>query len=157
LSQSVLHGADLRWANLSDVDLKDADFTAAKMGQTTFGDTDLSCVKGLDTIKHMRSSNVSIDTLYRSGGKIPEAFLRGCGVPDSLIEYLPALIGAIQPIQFYSCFISYSSIDEDFAQRLFSRMRDHHLRVWFAPEDMKGGQKIHEQIDQAIRIHDKLV
>jgi hypothetical protein len=63
----------------------------------------------------------------------------------------------MQPIQFYSCFISYSHKDEDFARRLHSRMRDHHLRVWFAYEDMKGGAKLHEQIDQAIRIHDKLV
>jgi hypothetical protein len=36
-------------------------------------------------------------------------------------------------------------------------MRDNHLRVWFADEDIKGGQKLHEQIDQAIRVHDKLV
>jgi hypothetical protein len=29
--------------------------------------------------------------------------------------------------------------------------------VWFADEDMKAGQNLHEQIDQAIRVHDKLV
>lgn len=31
------------------------------------------------------------------------------------------------------------------------------LRVWFAPEDIKGGKKIHEQIESAIRVHDKLL
>jgi hypothetical protein len=31
------------------------------------------------------------------------------------------------------------------------------LRVWYAPEDMKAGRKIHEQIDSAIRVHDKLL
>ncbi len=108
-------------------------------------------------MEHQGPSTIGIDTLYQSGGKIPEAFLRGCGVPDSLIEYIPSLIGAMEPIQFYSCFISYSTKDGDFAQRLYSRMRDHHLRVWYAPEDMKGGAKIHEQIDQAIRVYDKLV
>jgi hypothetical protein len=36
-------------------------------------------------------------------------------------------------------------------------MRDHGLRVWFAPEDIQGGKKIHEQIDEAIRLHDKLL
>ena len=35
------------------------------------------------------------------------AFLRGVGLPDNLIDYLPSLLN--QPIQFYSCFISYSS------------------------------------------------
>lgn len=28
---------------------------------------------------------------------------------------------------------------------------------WFAPHDIKGGRKIHEQIDEAIRVHDKLL
>jgi hypothetical protein len=73
------------------------------------------------------------------------------------IEYLPALIGAMQPIQFYSCFISYSSKDEDFARRLHERMRAEHLRVWFAPENMQGGREQEEQIDQAIRVYDKLL
>lgn len=36
-------------------------------------------------------------------------------------------------------------------------MRDDRLKVWFAPEDMRGGKKTHEQIDQAIRVHDKLL
>jgi hypothetical protein len=63
----------------------------------------------------------------------------------------------MQPIQFYSCFISYSSQDEAFARRLHERMRAERLRVWFAPEDLKGGQKLHEQVEEAIRIYDKLV
>src|SRR5262249_16383184 len=46
---------------------------------------------------------------------------------------------------------------EAFAQRLHSRMQQEHLRVWFAPEDMEGGKKLHEQIFDAIRVHDKLL
>jgi hypothetical protein len=107
--------------------------------------------------KHDGPSTIGVDTLYMSKGKIPEAFLRGCGVPDELIAYLPSLLGAQQPIQFYSCFISHSHKDEEFCKRLCSRMRDENLRVWYAPEDMKGGRKIHEQIDAAIRVHDKLL
>jgi hypothetical protein len=36
-------------------------------------------------------------------------------------------------------------------------MRKQHLRVWYAPEDLKGGRKLHEQISEAIQIHDKLL
>jgi len=36
-------------------------------------------------------------------------------------------------------------------------MREEKLRVWFAPEDMKGGQKLHEQIERAIQLHDRLL
>jgi len=63
----------------------------------------------------------------------------------------------MEPIQLYSCFISYSTRDQEFAERLHSRLRDKGLRVWFAPEDIQGGKKIHEQIDEAIRVYDNLL
>jgi TIR domain len=68
-----------------------------------------------------------------------------------------SLVGAEEGIQFYSCFISYSSKDEDFARRLHGKMRDAHLRVWFAPEDIRGGKKPQEQIEMAIRVYEKLL
>ena len=68
-----------------------------------------------------------------------EEFLRGCGVPEDFITDLPSLIGTMQPIQYQSCFISYSSQDDEFARRLHEKMRGEKLRVWFAPEDMQGG------------------
>ncbi|MCX7419999.1 MAG: hypothetical protein NT013_10735 [Planctomycetia bacterium] len=80
-----------------------------------------------------------MDTLYRSQGKIPEDFLRGCGVPEDFITYLPSLIGTMQPIQYQSCFISDRSQDDEFARRLHEKMRGEKLRVWFALEDMQGG------------------
>jgi hypothetical protein len=36
-------------------------------------------------------------------------------------------------------------------------MRESNLRVWFSPEDIRGGKKLHEQIDHAIRVYDKLL
>ena len=112
---------------------------------------------GLETVHHGGPSTIGIDTLFRSKGKIPEVFLRGCGVPEYIIENQKAIAGSIEPIQFYSCFISYSTRDEDFAKHLHSRMRDNGLRVWFAPRDIQGGKKLHEQIDEAIRLYDKLL
>ena len=102
-------------------------------------------------------TSIGLDTIYLSCGQIPESFLRDAGVPEELLVQLPSLISALEGIQFYSCFISYSHRDEEFANRLFSRLRDAKLRVWYAPEDMKGGQKLHEQIETAIRLHDKLL
>jgi hypothetical protein len=31
------------------------------------------------------------------------------------------------------------------------------VRVWFAPEDLKGGRKVFEQLDEAIRRHERLI
>jgi len=118
---------------------------------------DLSEVLGLHDVRHFGPSSVGVDTLYKSGGKIPIEFLRGCGVPEDFITFIPSHFGLQQAIQFYSCFISYSSKDEEFARRLYSRMRDEHLRVWFAPEDAKGGEKLHEQLERAIQLHDRLL
>jgi len=162
ISRADLGGAALREAYfhstiINGTNLRGADLTRASMEATMLVNMDLSSITGLATISHRGPSSIGVDTLYRSEGKIPTRFLRGCGVPDNLLEYIPSLVGAVEPIQFYSCFISYSHNDEDFVQRLYSRMRDYHLRVWFALEDMKGGVKVHEQIDQAIRMYDKLV
>jgi hypothetical protein len=143
--------------NLSGADLSDADLGEALCGLTTFANLDLSRTNGLDSVKHEAPSTIGIDTLFRSQGKVPEAFLRGCGVPDALIESLPSIMKSMEPIQFYSCFISYSTKNDDFANRLRSKMRDEGLRVWFAPEDIQGGKKLHEQIDEAIRLYDKLL
>jgi hypothetical protein len=57
----------------------------------------------------------------------------------------------------YSCFICHSHIDSDFAAYLHGRLRAAGVRVWYAPEDMQGGMKLKDQIDSAIRVHDKLL
>ena len=31
------------------------------------------------------------------------------------------------------------------------------VRCWFAPHDIQGGRKIHEQIGEAIRVYDRLL
>ena len=89
---------------------------------TLFADVDLSKARGLDTIIHTGPSAVGVDTLIRSEGKIPSVFLRACGVPDRFIEYLPSLIRSMRPTQVPSCFICYSTKDEEFAKRLHARM-----------------------------------
>lgn len=152
LTGAYLAGANLQGANLQGANLRDA-----VLEHTIFADLDLSGVTGLEAVAYLGPSTIGIDTIVQSHGRIPEAFLRGCGVPESFIEYIPALIGAMQPIQFYSCFISYSTTDEAFAQRLYERMQSRGLRVWFAPEELKGGRKLDEQIDEAIRIYDKVI
>src|SRR5206468_199373 len=116
-----------------DAFFDDTDFAEAICGMTTFGNVDLRRAKGLDAIQHVGPSPVSIDTIIRSRGDIPRTFLRRCGVPDSWISDLPSLIGSLSPTQLYSCFISYSTEDEDFARRLYARIRQEGLRVWFAP------------------------
>jgi uncharacterized protein YjbI with pentapeptide repeats len=155
LGGANLTDADLSGANLSSADLSGADLSDARVGWTVFGNVDLSVVKGLETAVHEGPSTIGIDTIYASHGDIPEAFLKGAGVDDTFITYVRSLVG--KPIEYYSCFISYSSKDEAFARRLYADLQSNNVRCWFAPEDLKIGERIRSGIDEAIRLHDKLL
>ena len=52
---------------------------------------------------------------------------------------------------------SYSSKDESFAKRVHADLQGKGVRVWFAPEDLKIGDKFRSRIDEAIRVYDKLL
>ena len=154
LASAHLRRADLRMADLTGCDLDGCDLTEARIA-TTFGDNDFSTVTGLEKARHFGPSVIGIATIYRSKGNIPEIFLRGAGVPEDFITYMKSLVG--KPIEFYSCFISYSSKDDDFARRLHADLQQNNVRVWFAPEDLKIGEKFRTRIDESIRIYDKLM
>jgi uncharacterized protein YjbI with pentapeptide repeats len=155
LRYTVCRDADLRRVNLTGAKLDGADLSHAVVGRTTFGDLDMSGAIGLEYVSHMSRSIVGLETLFLSSGQIPESFLRGAGVAESFITYMRSLTGAA--LEFYSCFISYSTKDQDFADRLHADMQARGVRCWFAPHDIQGGRKIHEQIDEAIRVYDKLL
>lgn len=157
LSRATLIGANLSRTSISNSHIGGTDFGNTLTGGTLFIGLDLACARGLESIRHRGASSIGINTLTRSKGRIPAAFLRGCGVPETLIDYLPHLIASMSPIQFYSCFISYSSKNEAFARRLHSRLEDEQLRVWFAPADMRAGRKSKDQIDDAIWMYDRLL
>lgn len=165
LRHSVLSYADLRRANLSGASLNaavlrgsaltDTDFTEAIFDATVLADVDLSHPKGLETTHHRGPSHISADTLFRSQGKIPEVFLRGCGVPEALITYLPSMIG--KAIEYYSCFISYSHAQKDFARRLDDRLQGAGIRCWLDEHQMAPGQDIYEEVNRGIRLWDKVL
>ena len=170
-----LRGADLSQANLLTADLSGADFTAAHARATIFADVDLSTAKGLETVEHAGPSTIGIDTIYKSHSKIAEGFLRGCGLQDWEIEvvklYQPDLtpsdattvlyrisdLRAAQPIQFYSCFISYSHEDKLFARRLHDSLQGRGIRCWLDEKQMLPGDDIYEQVDRGIRMWDKVL
>ncbi|MBN8593914.1 MAG: toll/interleukin-1 receptor domain-containing protein [Anaerolineae bacterium] len=165
LSRAIMREADLRGTNLSEADLRKTDLHGAYLdetiliksicGETVFANVDLSSVLGLETVWHYGRSMVGVDTLFRSKGKIPEVFLRGCGVPENLITFLPSMLE--DAIQFYSCFISYSHADKDFALRLHDRLQRQGIRCWLDEHQLKPGDKLHKTIYDAIRVYDKVI
>jgi uncharacterized protein YjbI with pentapeptide repeats len=185
LREVNLWEADLRDANLKNTDLRGANFNSAKFKRTSFcfarnggaffGNVDLRETKGLEEIDHRGPSTIGMDTIKKSKGKIPEVFLRGCGLSDYEIEIVKLWRKGMDRnevtdiaydlvnlycgdgLQFYSCFISYNNADGTFARKLHDDLQDNGVRCWFAPEDMKIGDRIRPRIDQEIRLRDKLL
>lgn len=157
LSGTNLSGAKLNGAILSGTNLNEADLTQATIGHTIFGDIDLRLVKGLETVKHNAPSTIGMDTIMLSQGNIPNTFLRDAGIPPSIIEAIPSLISSLKPIDFYSCFISYSSKDQEFAECLHADLQRKGVRCWFAPNDLRIGDRFADRIEESIRTYDKLL
>lgn len=155
LSRANLSYAGLSYADLGGADLHNADLSLAEIGWTSFDDVDLSEIKGLDTVLHEGPSYIDIHAVYKSKGNIPEIFLRGAGVPGNFITYMKSLTGTA--FDFYSCFISYSSQDKPFVERLYADLQVKGVRCWYAPEDLKIGEPFLLGIDKGIRLHDKLL
>jgi hypothetical protein len=132
-----------------------ANFSDALLLGTIFAEVDLSRAKGLDAVQHRGPSTIGLDTIYASKGEIPERFLRNAGVSENFVAYMKSLTGTA--LDLYSCFISYSTKDQDFAERLHADLQAKRVRCWFAPHDVKGGRKLHEQIDEAIHLNDRLL
>jgi len=76
-------------------------------------------------------------------------------VPENFITYMHSLVG--QPIQFYSCFISFTEKDDAFSLRLYNDLQAAGVRCWRWKEDATWGKSIWGSVDEAVRLYDKLV
>ena len=164
LSRAYFGGADLRRANLRGATLNEANFSRANfdgatlreahLSETVFGGTFLKGAEGLDSCLYEGRSIVDHRTLVHSG-PLPLVFLRGCGLPDTLIEYVPSLLN--DPIQFFSCFISYSHADKSFARRLHDTLQGRGIRCWLDEKQLLPGDDIYHRVDEGIRLWDKVL
>lgn len=180
LSGADLRGADLSGANLSEADLSGANLSGANLSeanlrrsfflQTVVGDADLSHVIGLESVNHRGPSTIGVDTLLKSGGKIPDEFLRGCGLADWEILasklYDPGLsssqINDLQykifdhrtgsPIQISPVFISYTHADGAFVDAIEKDLNQAGVRFWRDIHHATAG-KIDKIIDRAMRLN----
>jgi uncharacterized protein YjbI with pentapeptide repeats len=162
LWRSDLKYADLRASYLSRTNLSGAiltgcNFSMAIMEATVLGNSDFSEAIGLDQVVHHGPSSISTDTIKLSKGKIPEIFLRGCGLSDVDIEYAklsnPDLtndeinnilyriydLRANQAVQISPIIISYSPADTSFVNKLEANLNKKGIRVWREVHDMKAG------------------
>lgn len=164
LDNTNLANALLVHASLIDVSLNEADLVGASVGDTAIVNVDLSRVNALETIEHSGRSGIATSTLQQTAAGLAdsasrqgeiEAFLRGAGIEDHWVEYFRSLIG--KPIEFYSCFISYSHADKPFARRIYDQLQGRGIRCWLDEHQVLPGDDIYEAIDRGIRLWDKVL
>jgi len=148
-----LRAADLSYANLAGVDLKDADFSNAVMVGCGLNDLDLSDAKGLEEVTHIGPSSIGVDTIVRSRGRIPRAFLEGAGLPDQLIDYAKSFGN----LEWSSCFISHSAADQPFVDRLYADLQSNGVRAWCFKYDATLGESVWAEIEHGIESNDRLI
>ena len=107
-------------------------------------------VMSLDYHTRTKFSNTQIQLieLFASQAAIALKYIQ-------LINSLP--VNDVSAPKYSSCFISYSAKDESFVQKLYNDLEKKRIRCWFAPSDMKIGDKIRSKIDEVITQHDKLL
>jgi len=153
LSYVDLSGADLILTKFIMTDISNADLRKAVVTEAIFVDANLKDTKGLDKCRHTGPSTVDHRTLQRSGS-LPKEFLRGCGLPDNLIE---AMLSALKESQYYSAFISYSHDDKDFALKLESKLKAEGVLCWLDEHKMLPGDDKYEEVDRGIYGWDKFL
>jgi hypothetical protein len=169
LSYADLSYTDLRGAILASATLMGAELRGAQLIGVTFGfasvlKVDLSDARGIEDITHYAPSLVDTVTLERTAQGLEnnpsrqgavETFLRGAGLQEHTIAFFISLIG--KPIEFYSCFISYSHADKAFARRMYDALQGRGIRCWLDEHQMLPGDDIYEAVDRGIRIWDKVL
>lgn len=144
--------ADMRRATLNGSDVTGAIFQDTYFGNTIFGDIDLTETIGLEFARHQGRSTVGVDTLFRSCGRVPERFLRECGLPEEVIASLPSFMETVH--NHSCCFVGYVSEDEQFARMLCNRLQSKGIRCWL---DSKEVDRSNWQYSREIRDGDRVL
>ncbi len=156
MSRSKLQSTFFAFTDIRDAILDDADFDGAIFNETLISGS-IASACNLDKIRHAGPSTISQTDLLSIVGSVPDLFLRGIGVPEEMLTFLPSIKGSMNPIDFYSCFVSYSSEDKSFARRLHDQLQAQGIRVWLDERQILPGDDILDELERGIRVYDKVL
>ncbi|WP_026941349.1 toll/interleukin-1 receptor domain-containing protein [Hellea balneolensis] len=136
--------------------------------------SDLSGIVNAEEGIHEYPSNIDIATLNRTAKQIREnkkcpdvwvKFFDDAGVPKEILDVF--LSWSLQPVtgmenakvgkNYFSCFISYSWQDREFAKRLHDELNAQGIHCWLDSHQIIPGANILDEIDRGIRKWDKVL
>lgn len=95
----------------------------------------------------------AIEQLHPHPTSLPHALQ---SVPAQSLAPTPTLLQTVLS-DYHSCVLSYATEDQAFAEKLHADLRNKGVNCWFAPHDLKIGDKLRTQIYEAIQKQDKLL
>ena len=158
LLDARFEGASLERAIFAGASLQRTSFKNAVLEWTMFDAVDLSGASDLETVEHRAPSAVTLATIYRSAGRVPESFLRGTQ-PDIPEDVLLKFRNTFRTSRFKyrSCFVSYSSKDANFVDHLTERFRRARVKHWRDQSALRSGEFFADRIVDAITRNDRFV
>ena len=134
LLMANLTGADLREARIVKSSLESTVLLRAVAGGTLFTNCDLRSVIGLESMLHAAPSTIALDTIARSGGRIPRLFLQGAGIAEPLIAAQDVLTSERRT--YPTVLVIGSMEDSHLANRLCEELSRAHIPAWsLYPDD----------------------
>ncbi len=162
LSNSILNCTDLFQTRVWGCNVTGANLEGAALGYTVLQDCDLRGAVGLDQVRHDAPSSIGLDTVYRSGGRIPAAFLTGAGIPVSVAALQEIIASTAQPLT--ECYISCRDDDEEFARNLRSDLAALGVNAYVFSERVRGNALVsrlsssdQEEVERWLRNYDKMI
>jgi len=168
-------GASLHFADFTGALINGANFEGAISYQTQWCDLDLTDAIGIEGIVHHAPSHVDIRTLTKSSGRIPPRFLQGCGFnawQQELVKLFDPNLTANQisnfltvdlfsartdgPLYLGGAFLSYSTADRKFVDKLQSSLEQKKISCWRDSHDLVSGP-LETQVFEAIRMQDVVI
>lgn len=165
LDGAILDGANLVSAELHETHIGGASFANARFGMTSHIGLDLSRARSLGEVEHVHPSAFDSDTFRLTANGMVHAselerseilrFFLSAGVDEQVLSVVRSWIG--KPIEFFSAFISHSSLDKLFARRLYDDLRGLGVKCWFDEKQVLPGDDILAEIDRGVRVWDRLI
>ena len=162
MTNAICSNSDFFQTQFWSVDLTGTELAGSLFGYTIIQDCDLSGAKGLDQVRHDAPSTVGLDSLFRSHGQIPEAFLRGAGLPEAAAGFLETAKGDTTIL--VECFISCIDEDAEIANKLRDDLQAEGVRSWVFSQVVRGNPLVsrqsdsdQEEVERWVRSFDKLV
>jgi TIR domain/Pentapeptide repeats (8 copies) len=165
LQEADLSGANLISAEISKTGFDNTILKGVRFGHTAISETDLSAAIGLGSTNHHSPSPIDSRSLRLTSAGLADKpayqrqeffrFLFAAGIDEEFLPTVHSWVG--QPIEYHSIFISHSSLDKEFARKIYHDLQALSVKCWLDEKKILPGDSILEEVDRGIKLWDRLL